>query len=48
MQFWGTHQWQGMELPEVSSALIWLNSDGASFTTGAEIAVDGGFSCMTI
>ena len=33
---------------ELSSALIWLNSDGASFTTGAEIAVDGGFSCMTI
>jgi NAD(P)-dependent dehydrogenase (short-subunit alcohol dehydrogenase family) len=33
---------------ELVSAVIWLASDGASFVTGAEIPVDGGFSCMTI
>jgi NAD(P)-dependent dehydrogenase (short-subunit alcohol dehydrogenase family) len=33
---------------ELSGALIWLASDAASFVTGAEIEVDGGFSCMTI
>ena len=33
---------------ELIGALIWLASDAASFVTGAEIAVDGGFSCMTI
>jgi NAD(P)-dependent dehydrogenase (short-subunit alcohol dehydrogenase family) len=27
---------------------LWLASDAASFVTGAEIAVDGGFSCMSI
>lgn len=33
---------------ELVGALIWLASDAASFVTGAEIAVDGGYSCMTI
>lgn len=33
---------------ELVGAVIWLASDAASFVTGAEIAVDGGFTCMTI
>ena len=33
---------------ELLGAVLWLSSDAASFVTGAEIAVDGGFSCMTI
>ena len=33
---------------ELTGATLWLASDAASFVTGAEIAVDGGFSCMTI
>lgn len=33
---------------ELSGAVLWLASDAAGFVTGAEIAVDGGFSCMTI
>ncbi|MCP4652315.1 MAG: SDR family oxidoreductase [Candidatus Omnitrophica bacterium] len=33
---------------ELIGAVIWLCSDAASFVTGAEIAVDGGFSSMTI
>ncbi len=36
------------EPKELVGALIWLLSDAASFVTGAEIAVDGGFSAMTI
>ena len=36
------------EPEELSGALLWLVSDAASFVTGSEIAVDGGFSCMTI
>ncbi len=36
------------EPSELSGAIIWLASDAASFVTGAEIEVDGGFSCMTI
>lgn len=36
------------ETSELVGALIWLASDAASFVTGAEIAVDGGYSCMTI
>ena len=33
---------------ELNGAIIWLSSPSASFVTGAEITVDGGFSCMTI
>ena len=33
---------------ELLGAVLWLFSDAASFVTGAEIAVDGGFSAMTI
>ncbi|MBM3251555.1 MAG: SDR family oxidoreductase [Candidatus Omnitrophica bacterium] len=33
---------------ELIGAVLWLASDASSFVTGAEIAVDGGFSCMTI
>jgi len=33
---------------ELTGATLWLASDASSFVTGAEIAVDGGFSCMTI
>jgi NAD(P)-dependent dehydrogenase (short-subunit alcohol dehydrogenase family) len=36
------------EPKELIGALLWLASDASSFVTGAEIAVDGGFSCMTI
>ncbi|MCX5847523.1 MAG: SDR family oxidoreductase [Deltaproteobacteria bacterium] len=33
---------------ELIGATLWLASDASSFVTGAEIEVDGGFSCMTI
>jgi len=33
---------------ELIGAMLWLSSDSASFVTGAEIKVDGGYSCMTI
>ncbi len=33
---------------ELVGAVLWLSSEAAGFVTGAEIAVDGGFSCMTI
>jgi len=33
---------------ELLGAVLWLASDAASFVTGAEIAIDGGFSAMTI
>jgi NAD(P)-dependent dehydrogenase (short-subunit alcohol dehydrogenase family) len=36
------------EPKELIGALLWLLSDAASFVTGAEIAVDGGFSAMSI
>lgn len=36
------------EVNELMGALIWLCSDSAGFVTGAEIAVDGGFSAMSI
>lgn len=36
------------EPSELVGAVLWLLSDAASFVTGAEIAVDGGFSAMTI
>ena len=33
---------------ELIGAVLWLSSDSSKFVTGAEIAVDGGFSCMSI
>jgi len=33
---------------ELVGAVLWLCSEAASFVAGAEIAVDGGFSAMTI
>jgi NAD(P)-dependent dehydrogenase (short-subunit alcohol dehydrogenase family) len=33
---------------ELTGAVLWLFSDAAKFVTGAEIAVDGGFTAMTI
>jgi NAD(P)-dependent dehydrogenase (short-subunit alcohol dehydrogenase family) len=33
---------------ELLGAVIWLASDASSFVTGSEIAIDGGFSSMTI
>ncbi len=36
------------EPDELVGAVLWLSSDAASFVTGAEITVDGGFSAMTI
>jgi NAD(P)-dependent dehydrogenase (short-subunit alcohol dehydrogenase family) len=36
------------EPKELVGAVLWLLSDAATFVTGAEIAVDGGFSAMTI
>lgn len=33
---------------ELSGAVLWLFSEASSFVTGAEIAVDGGFTAMTI
>ncbi len=33
---------------ELLGATLWLASDASSFVTGSEVAVDGGFSCMTI
>jgi NAD(P)-dependent dehydrogenase (short-subunit alcohol dehydrogenase family) len=33
---------------ELVGAVLWLLSDASSFVTGAEIAVDGGFTAMTI
>lgn len=36
------------EPEELVGATLWLASEAASFVTGAEIAVDGGFSSMTI
>jgi NAD(P)-dependent dehydrogenase (short-subunit alcohol dehydrogenase family) len=33
---------------ELAGAVLWLFSDAASFVTGAEIEVDGGFTAMTI
>jgi NAD(P)-dependent dehydrogenase (short-subunit alcohol dehydrogenase family) len=36
------------EVNELVGALIWLASDASSFVTGSEVAVDGGYSCMTI
>jgi NAD(P)-dependent dehydrogenase (short-subunit alcohol dehydrogenase family) len=33
---------------ELEGAVLWLGSDASAFVTGAEITIDGGFSCMTI
>ena len=33
---------------ELIGATIWLASNASKFVTGSEIAIDGGFSCMTI
>ena len=33
---------------ELLGAVVWLISDSSSFVTGSEIAIDGGFSSMTI
>lgn len=33
---------------ELVGAVLWLASEASSFVTGAEIAVDGGFTAMTI
>lgn len=36
------------EPSELLGATLWLASDASGFVTGSEIAIDGGFSCMTI
>ena len=36
------------ETAELVGGVIYLASDAASFVTGSELTVDGGFSCMTI
>ena len=36
------------EVEELVGGVIYLASDAASFVTGSELTVDGGFSCMTI
>ena len=36
------------ETKELVGVIIWLASDASSFVTGTEIAIDGGFSSMTI
>jgi NAD(P)-dependent dehydrogenase (short-subunit alcohol dehydrogenase family) len=33
---------------ELVGAVLWLASDAASFVTGSQITIDGGFTCMTI
>ena len=33
---------------ELVGTVLWLASDASSFVNGAEVSVDGGFSCMTI
>ena len=35
--------WEESESEEVAEAVMFLLSDAASYLTGAEIAVDGGF-----
>ena len=45
---WHTAMKRYGEPKELVGAVLWLLSDAATFVTGAEIAVDGGFSAMTI
>ena len=33
---------------ELFGAIVWLISDASTFVTGSEVAIDGGFSSMTI
>ena len=33
---------------ELIGSVIWLSSDSSSFVTGSEVAIDGGFSAMSI
>jgi NAD(P)-dependent dehydrogenase (short-subunit alcohol dehydrogenase family) len=33
---------------ELVGGVLWLASDAASFVTGSELTIDGGFTCMTI
>jgi NAD(P)-dependent dehydrogenase (short-subunit alcohol dehydrogenase family) len=33
---------------ELVGTVLWLSSDAASFVTGSEVTIDGGFTCMTI
>ncbi|MFM0133275.1 SDR family NAD(P)-dependent oxidoreductase [Paraburkholderia sediminicola] len=41
------HAMRRLGLPqEIATAAVWLLSDNASFVTGAELAVDGGFLAM--
>ena len=34
------------EVSEVAAAVLWLCSDAASFVTGHQLAVDGGFTAL--
>ena len=36
------------DVKELVGGVIYLASDAASFVTGSELTVDGGFSCMTV
>lgn len=36
------------KVDELIGGVIYLSSDAASFVTGSELTIDGGFSCMTI
>lgn len=36
------------EVPELVGGVVYLASDAASFVTGSELTIDGGFSAMTI
>ena len=36
------------EVDELVGGAIYLASDAASFVTGSELTIDGGFSCMSI
>ena len=36
------------EVDELVGGIIYLASDASTFVTGSELAVDGGFSAMTV